>query len=96
MGGHRFRTSYGNKLKRIFTKPFKVLAKVGAVAYKLELPQELSRVHSTCTVLWRNPVESMDRRSQTVEANTGRQGDVKEKMLGHESRVKARAEGTAE
>ncbi|GKG18301.1 hypothetical protein Tco_0372599, partial [Tanacetum coccineum] len=27
--------------------PFKVLKKVGAVAYKLELPQELSRVHST-------------------------------------------------
>ncbi|GJY87947.1 putative reverse transcriptase domain-containing protein [Tanacetum coccineum] len=27
--------------------PFKVLAKVGAVAYKLELPQELSRVHSS-------------------------------------------------
>ncbi|GKB57740.1 putative reverse transcriptase domain-containing protein [Tanacetum coccineum] len=26
--------------------PFKVLAKVGDVAYKLELPQELSRVHS--------------------------------------------------
>ncbi|GJS48720.1 retrovirus-related pol polyprotein from transposon TNT 1-94 [Tanacetum coccineum] len=27
--------------------PFKVLKKVGAVAYKLELPQELSRVHNT-------------------------------------------------
>ncbi|GJU86858.1 hypothetical protein Tco_1294404 [Tanacetum coccineum] len=25
----------------------KVLAKVGAIAYKLELPQELSRVHNT-------------------------------------------------
>ncbi|GKF14240.1 hypothetical protein Tco_0055702, partial [Tanacetum coccineum] len=30
-----------------YVGPFKVLAKVGAVAYKLELPQELSRVHST-------------------------------------------------
>ncbi|GJU51541.1 hypothetical protein Tco_1221096, partial [Tanacetum coccineum] len=27
--------------------PFKVLGKVGEVAYKLELPQELSRVHNT-------------------------------------------------
>nr|GEX21046.1 putative reverse transcriptase domain-containing protein [Tanacetum cinerariifolium] len=27
--------------------PFKVLAKVGTVAYRLELPQQLSRVHST-------------------------------------------------
>ncbi|GKB18201.1 retrovirus-related pol polyprotein from transposon TNT 1-94 [Tanacetum coccineum] len=27
--------------------PFKVLEKVGAIAYKLELPQELSRVHNT-------------------------------------------------
>ncbi|GKF70818.1 hypothetical protein Tco_0203875, partial [Tanacetum coccineum] len=27
--------------------PFKVLAKVGKVAYKMELPQELSRVHHT-------------------------------------------------
>nr|GEZ43929.1 putative reverse transcriptase domain-containing protein [Tanacetum cinerariifolium] len=28
-------------------RPFKVLAKVGKVAYRLELPQELSRVHHT-------------------------------------------------
>ncbi|GJU16846.1 hypothetical protein Tco_1144812, partial [Tanacetum coccineum] len=27
--------------------PFKVLEKVGSIAYKLELPQELSRVHNT-------------------------------------------------
>nr|GEW18950.1 putative reverse transcriptase domain-containing protein [Tanacetum cinerariifolium]GEW47051.1 putative reverse transcriptase domain-containing protein [Tanacetum cinerariifolium] len=33
-----------------YVGPFKVLAKVGAVAYKLELPQELSRVHSTFQV----------------------------------------------
>ncbi|GJV73931.1 hypothetical protein Tco_1493926 [Tanacetum coccineum] len=28
-------------------RPFRVLAKVGKVAYRLELPQELSRVHHT-------------------------------------------------
>ncbi|GJW60422.1 ribonuclease H-like domain-containing protein [Tanacetum coccineum] len=31
----------------IRSRPFKVLAKVGKVAYRLELPQELSRVHHT-------------------------------------------------
>nr|GEX99444.1 putative reverse transcriptase domain-containing protein [Tanacetum cinerariifolium] len=30
-----------------YVRPFKVLKKVGAIAYKLELPQELSRVHNT-------------------------------------------------
>nr|GEW14563.1 putative reverse transcriptase domain-containing protein [Tanacetum cinerariifolium] len=35
------------KLNPMYVRPFKVLAKVGAVAYKLELPQELSRVHNT-------------------------------------------------
>ncbi|GJZ96126.1 putative reverse transcriptase domain-containing protein [Tanacetum coccineum] len=35
------------KLKSRYVRPFKVLAKVGAISYKLELPHELSRVHST-------------------------------------------------
>ncbi|GJY63685.1 hypothetical protein Tco_0465145 [Tanacetum coccineum] len=35
------------KLNPRYVGPFKVLEKVGAIAYKLELPQELSRVHST-------------------------------------------------
>ncbi|GJW46792.1 putative reverse transcriptase domain-containing protein [Tanacetum coccineum] len=35
------------KLNPIYVGPFKVLEKVGAIAYKLELPQELSRVHNT-------------------------------------------------
>ncbi|GKD12683.1 putative reverse transcriptase domain-containing protein [Tanacetum coccineum] len=34
------------KLNPRYVGPFKVLEKVGAVAYKLELPQELSRVHN--------------------------------------------------
>ncbi|GJW61649.1 hypothetical protein Tco_0110984 [Tanacetum coccineum] len=35
------------KLNPRYVGPFRVLAKVGKVAYKLELPQELSRVHHT-------------------------------------------------
>ncbi|GJV57711.1 putative reverse transcriptase domain-containing protein [Tanacetum coccineum] len=35
------------KLNPRYVRPFKVLAKVGDVAYKLELPQELSKVHHT-------------------------------------------------
>ncbi|GJR02714.1 putative reverse transcriptase domain-containing protein [Tanacetum coccineum] len=35
------------KLNPRYVGPFKVLKKVGVVAYKLELPQELSRVHNT-------------------------------------------------
>ncbi|GJT29171.1 putative reverse transcriptase domain-containing protein [Tanacetum coccineum] len=45
------------KLNPRYVGPFKVLEKGGAVAYKLELPQELSRVHNT----FHEPVEIMDR-----------------------------------
>ncbi|GJQ99718.1 putative reverse transcriptase domain-containing protein [Tanacetum coccineum] len=38
------------KLNPRYVGPFKVLKRVGAIAYKLELPQELSRVHNTCHV----------------------------------------------
>ncbi|GJY66901.1 hypothetical protein Tco_0469139 [Tanacetum coccineum] len=39
------------KLNRRYVGPFKVLEKVRADAYKLELPQELSRVHNTFHVI---------------------------------------------
>nr|GEV03366.1 putative reverse transcriptase domain-containing protein [Tanacetum cinerariifolium] len=35
------------KLNPRYIEPFKVLAKIGDVAYRLELPQELSKVHHT-------------------------------------------------
>nr|GEV14486.1 putative reverse transcriptase domain-containing protein [Tanacetum cinerariifolium] len=35
------------KLNPCYIGPFKVLEKVGTIAYRLELPQQLSRVHST-------------------------------------------------
>ncbi|GKD79329.1 putative reverse transcriptase domain-containing protein, partial [Tanacetum coccineum] len=35
------------KLNPIYVGPFKVIERVGTVAYKLELPQQLSQVHNT-------------------------------------------------
>ncbi|GJR61080.1 putative reverse transcriptase domain-containing protein [Tanacetum coccineum] len=35
------------KLNPLYIGPFKILAKVGTLAYRLELPEQLSRVHST-------------------------------------------------
>ncbi|GJY57312.1 putative reverse transcriptase domain-containing protein [Tanacetum coccineum] len=48
------------KLKPRYVGPFKVLGKVGEVAYKLKLPEELSRVHNTFHFV-EEPVEIMDR-----------------------------------
>nr|GFA80470.1 putative reverse transcriptase domain-containing protein [Tanacetum cinerariifolium] len=42
-----YAASKRGKLNPRYVGPFKVLAKVGKVSYKLELPQELSRIHHT-------------------------------------------------
>nr|GFA32818.1 hypothetical protein [Tanacetum cinerariifolium] len=44
------------KLNPRYVRPFNVLERVGDVAYKLDLPEELSRVHFV-----EEPVEIMDR-----------------------------------
>ncbi|GKF59655.1 hypothetical protein Tco_0176441 [Tanacetum coccineum] len=68
------------KLNPRYVRLFKVLKKVGAVAYKLELPQELSRVHNTFHVsnlkkcysdklyFVEDPSRNHGSRSQTIEA----------------------------
>ncbi|GKB09248.1 hypothetical protein Tco_0837560 [Tanacetum coccineum] len=35
------------KLNPRYIRPFKIIAKIGTVAYRLELPEQLSSVHST-------------------------------------------------
>ncbi|GJX31108.1 hypothetical protein Tco_0240963, partial [Tanacetum coccineum] len=48
------------KLNPRYVGPFKVLEKVGEVAYKVELPEELSRVHNTFHFV-EEPIKIMDR-----------------------------------
>ncbi|GJU51218.1 hypothetical protein Tco_1220773 [Tanacetum coccineum] len=45
--GHLNLYSFMRDVSHRYVGPFKVLEKVGSVAYKLELPEELSRVHNT-------------------------------------------------
>ncbi|GJU93960.1 hypothetical protein Tco_1318716 [Tanacetum coccineum] len=40
------RFSKRGKLNPRYIRPFKILAKVGTVAYRLEVPEKMSRVHS--------------------------------------------------
>nr|GFB42576.1 putative reverse transcriptase domain-containing protein [Tanacetum cinerariifolium] len=51
------RFSKRGKLNPRYVGPFKVLERIGDVAYKLDLPEELSRVHNTL----HEPVETIDR-----------------------------------
>ncbi|GKC81956.1 putative reverse transcriptase domain-containing protein [Tanacetum coccineum] len=44
---HRLQALRDQHLNPRYIGPFKILAKVGTVAYRLELPEKLSRVHST-------------------------------------------------
>nr|GFC26004.1 putative reverse transcriptase domain-containing protein [Tanacetum cinerariifolium] len=41
------------KLNPRYVGPFKVLERIGDVAYKLDRPEELSRVHNTFHVQWK-------------------------------------------
>nr|GEZ42576.1 putative reverse transcriptase domain-containing protein [Tanacetum cinerariifolium] len=41
------RIQVARKLNPRYIGPFKILAKIGTLAYRLELPEQLSRVHST-------------------------------------------------
>ncbi|GKB45941.1 hypothetical protein Tco_0896694 [Tanacetum coccineum] len=52
------------KLNPRYVGPFQVLAKVGDIAYKLELPQELSRVHNTFHDSRRGPEFTWEREDQ--------------------------------
>nr|GEW74029.1 reverse transcriptase domain-containing protein [Tanacetum cinerariifolium] len=51
------------KLNPRYVGPFKVLEKIGKVAYKLKLPEELYRVHHT----FHEPVEIVDREAKRLK-----------------------------
>ncbi|GJZ44859.1 putative reverse transcriptase domain-containing protein [Tanacetum coccineum] len=57
----RHKSYADGKLNPRYIRPFKILAKVGTIAYRLELPEQLSKVHK--------PMEIMDCEVKCLKQN---------------------------
>ncbi|GJR28492.1 hypothetical protein Tco_1104724 [Tanacetum coccineum] len=63
------------KLNPRYIRPFKIIAKVGTVAYRLELPEQLSRVHIDDKLNFiEEPVEIIDREERHASGHVFRPG----------------------